>query len=264
MAYFGKLRLYRVVMERLKMDWSKPVFYFLVLAGLFLLNCNHPDERKSSNNVHSSLDSKKDETAVDSKQIIIAYSKNKRTITGKLFGLELIEGNWEVTFDSIPCSFGRNGIADPTQKIEGDGKTPSGTFQIGSAFGYKNDLVGVSVDFLELTENHYWISDPNSEMYNKLVNHYPEGIYAEKMRRKDHLYQYGIVVEYNTKDIVKGKGSAIFIHVERKKGAPTAGCIAISNESIKKLIQWINPEKNPLIIIGVFDEIDFETYGSPK
>lgn len=181
-----------------------------------------------------------------SRQVIISYPDFKNSINGQLYGIEWIDGNWRVTFDTIPCSFGYNGLASEGNKLEGDGKTPTGTFFLGSAFGYKNDLT-TEMDFIELNENHFWISDTTSDLYNKLVNFNPKDLYSEKMRRNDHLYKYGIIIEYNTDEPVKGQGSAIFIHIERREGAPTSGCLAISEEKIKKLIKWIKPHKKPQI-----------------
>ena len=51
----------------------------------------------------------------------------------------------------------------------------------------------------------------------------------EKLFRKDHKYDYLIVINYNTKKIIPGKGSAIFIHLT-KNYHPTAGCIALKKQ----------------------------------
>jgi L,D-peptidoglycan transpeptidase YkuD (ErfK/YbiS/YcfS/YnhG family) len=70
------------------------------------------------------------------------------------------------------------------------------------------------------------------------------------MKRPDHLYKYGIVIQYNSDPVVKGKGSAIFIHVQRKPKSPTAGCIAIEEHDIKNLIEWVQAD-SAFILIGV-------------
>lgn len=232
---------------------------FRVLSACFviLLNCNASDKNQNANENKILFESKKDTNALHSEQVIISYNKGAKLFSGVLFGLEFIEGKWETTFDTIPCTFGLKGLAEPDQKVEGDKRTPSGIFQIGPAFGYKKDL-DVNMGFIELSDNHYWVSDTNSQLYNTLIDYYPKGVYAEKMKRSDHLYKYGIIIEYNTFNTIKGNGSAIFIHIERKKGYPTAGCIAVSEICIKKLINWIKPKKKPLIIIGNINKIDFK------
>lgn len=241
-----------------KINPFKLAFGFFVLLGLIEFGCHASNNRADSDDTTAVLEVKEGVREFASEQFIIACSENKESYKGVLWGMELIEGNWKVTFDSIPCTFGKNGLAESNKKYEGDGKTPSGVFHIGLPFGYKNDL-GIDRDFIELSDSHYWISDTNSQLYNRLVDYYPEGIYAEKMKRNDHLYKYGIIIEYNTENAIKGKGSAIFIHVERKKRASTAGCVAVSERDIKELIRWIKPEKKTLIIMGNAGEIDFET-----
>lgn len=238
------------------------LFLFFLLGVNIFLSCSHSDDKFDKNRNELVFEPVITNTEpVDSKQVIIVYSKGKGSFEGELQGLEYLEGNWKITFDTIPCTVGRNGFAESGQKIEGDGKTPSGIFQIGSAFGYENDLKS-KMDFIEISDSHYWISDTSSRFYNQLVDYYPEGVYAEKMKRNDHLYKYGVVIEYNTKDIIKGKGSAIFIHVERKSKAPTAGCVAISEGNMIKLIQWIDPEKHTLIDMGDLEDIGFKKYFS--
>ena len=45
--------------------------------------------------------------------------------------------------------------------------------------------------------------------------------------RDDHLYDFVIEIDHNTRPRVAGRGSAVFIHVARAGFAPTAGCIAL-------------------------------------
>ena len=75
----------------------------------------------------------------------------------------------------------------------------------------------------------------------------------EKMRRDDNLYKYGIVIEYNTNPVIKGYGSAIFFHVWGGENITTEGCVAVSEENIIKILEWLNPKAEPLIIMGIED-----------
>lgn len=187
-----------------------------------------------------------------SQQVLIAVC-TKGPGTGELYGKELVNGSWIMTYDTVPCSFGLAGVAPFDTKKEGDFKTPSGIYHVGPAFGYSNDLK-TRMKFIVLQDSFYWICDTSSQAYNTLVESVPKDGCAEKMLRKDHLYKYGIIIQYNTKPIVKGKGSAIFIHVERSPGSPTAGCIAMSEQNIKSLLSWIRPELNPTIAIKSVQE----------
>ncbi len=84
-----------------------------------------------------------------------------------------------------------------------------------------------------------WCDDPNSKSYNKLIR-FPFKYNAEKLYRSDNTYDIILILNYNLNPIRKGKGSAIFIHVAKKKFNKTLGCIAISKKDLKKVIKKIN------------------------
>ena len=77
-----------------------------------------------------------------------------------------------------------------------------------------------------------------SKDYNKLVR-FPFKYSAEKLYRKDNIYDIILVLNYNLKPIIKNKGSAIFIHVAKKNYKFTKGCIAIKKD-LKKIVKQIN------------------------
>ena len=61
-----------------------------------------------------------------------------------------------------------------------------------------------------------WCDDPKSTNYNKTINQ-PCKSSFEKLWRKDNVYDIIIVINYNLNPIVKNKGSAIFLHIAKKK-----------------------------------------------
>jgi len=61
-----------------------------------------------------------------------------------------------------------------------------------------------------------WEDNPRKKNYNKLIS-LTKNPHREQLYRKDHLYDLILVIEYNTNQIVKGKGSAIFIHIAKPK-----------------------------------------------
>lgn len=124
---------------------------------------------------------------------------------------------------------GRNGI---DKKKEGDGKTPTGTYNLTCPFGIKNNP-GARQSYLKVNDNHYWCSD--KQYYNQLINiktkpHYCSG---EHLARYGRAYYYCMFIDYNKKGEYP-KGSAIFLHC--KSGSKTAGCVAISESNMKKVI----------------------------
>lgn len=76
------------------------------------------------------------------------------------------------------------------------------------------------------------------------------------MKRDDNLYKYGVIIEYNTSPVIKGLGSAIFIHVWRGNSAATEGCVAVSEEDIIRILGWLDPRAKPLIIMGTEDMME--------
>ena len=74
------------------------------------------------------------------------------------------------------------------------------------------------------------------------------------MRRTDGLYQLGVVVGYNTDPVIAGRGSAIFMHVWKGPGQSTSGCVAMALSDLERVVGWLDPARQPRIIIGVRGE----------
>ena len=96
------------------------------------------------------------------------------------------------------------------------------------------------------------MDDVSSSFYNKIVNENEvkkDWNSAEDMLRKDNLYKWGIVVGYNTVDIIPGAGSAIFMHIWRSANEGTEGCIATEQQNIIRLLKWLEERKKPMVSI---------------
>ena len=125
-------------------------------------------------------------------------------------------------------------------KIEGDNSTPKGIFTLGTLY-YRKDRVKKPVTNLKtkiIKSNLGWCNDPKHIFYNKEIK-IQKKIRHEKLYRKDHNYDYLIVINYNIKKTIPGKGSAIFIHLT-KNYYPTAGCIALKKQDFIILLKLIN------------------------
>ena len=148
------------------------------------------------------------------------------------------------------CYVGRHGFALPGKKAEGDGKTPSGIYPIGMAFGYAYTL-DTKLKYRHLKDDDFWIDEAKSPDYNKLVSGKKPTVSHEIMRRNDIAYKIGAVIEYNFHPIVAGKGSAIFLHVINPGPDPhTAGCVAMDEATLAKLLAWLDAGKHPHIILN--------------
>jgi len=136
------------------------------------------------------------------------------------------------------CSIGKNGLTK--NKIEGDKKTPKGIFNIGNLYFRKdrNQQPQTKIKCIPIRKNMGWCDDVRDKKnYNKLINS-KKKIKHEKLYRKDHKYDFLIPISYNTKKIIPGKGSAIFIHLS-KKYESTLGCIGLKQNDFLILIKLL-------------------------
>jgi zinc D-Ala-D-Ala dipeptidase len=186
---------------------------------------------------------------INSAQAAIVEEKYRGGSAATLSTWERRAEGWVRLQKNIDTTLGRNGLAPPGEKREGDSRTPSGIYALGDAFGYKT-VIDTKIHYRQVNEDDYWVDDPNSVHYNTWVQGIPQAASFEHMKRQDHLYKIGIVIEYNTNPVVPGQGSAIFLHIWRKPGASTTGCVALSEEQMVQLLQWLDPLKQPVIILG--------------
>ena len=83
-----------------------------------------------------------------------------------------------------------------------------------------------------------WCDDVKSKYYNKIIK-VSEKIKHEKLFRKNKNYDILIPIKYNSKNIKKNKGSAIFIHLT-KNYKKTLGCVALKKKDMLILLRLIN------------------------
>ena len=155
---------------------------------------------------------------------MIINLKNKDTLTIDLFKLK--------------CAVGKKGLTK--NKEEGDKKTPRGFFSVGKLYFRKDRIkkIETKLKSIQIKKNMGWCDDVNNKKYNQPIK-VNSKIRHEKLYRKDHKYDLLIPINYNTKPVVKNKGSAIFIHLTKNYNK-TAGCIAISKKDFLVLLKIIN------------------------
>jgi L,D-peptidoglycan transpeptidase YkuD (ErfK/YbiS/YcfS/YnhG family) len=164
------------------------------------------------------------------KVLIVITSITANTTCGRL----LMPGS------SMKCALGRGGIRP--RKREGDGATPAGVFDIRRLF-YRPDRLQPPATLLPVTPlapNFGWCDDPASPRYNQLVR-LPFQKSHEKMWRSDNLYDIVVELGFNDSPVIRGQGSAIFLHVAGPDYAPTEGCIAVSLDDMHHLAAQLKP-----------------------
>ena len=159
-----------------------------------------------------------------------------------------IKNKETLIFDNFKfrCTIGKKGFTK--KKIEGDKRTPIGTFTIGNLYYRKDKFkkIDTKIKCIEIKKNMGWCDNPKDKKnYNKLVK-IGKNIKCEKLYRSDNQYDLLIPINYNTKKIIPGKGSAIFIHLT-KNYKNTLGCIALKKNDFLILIKLI--KKNEKIKI---------------
>ena len=101
--------------------------------------------------------------------------------------------------------------------MEGDGCTPEGIFSLGPLY-YRSDRIKKLKTYfntIPIEKDMFWSDHPKSKNYNKLIR-FRDSSY-ESLFRKNHTYDIILVINYNISPIIKGKGSAIFIHIANIK-----------------------------------------------
>jgi L,D-peptidoglycan transpeptidase YkuD (ErfK/YbiS/YcfS/YnhG family) len=148
---------------------------------------------------------------------------------------------------TIKVALGRGGIK--ANKREGDGGTPKGTFHP-LRLWWRADRHPRPRTFLPvraIAPEDAWCEDVSSRHYNQ-----PLRLAAkhggDRLMRDDHLYDFIIEIDHNTKPRIAGRGSAVFLHLARKDFSPTAGCVAMTEGAMLRLLKRMGPETR--IVIG--------------
>lgn len=139
----------------------------------------------------------------------------------------------------VPCTIGRGGLR--ALKREGDGGTPIGRWPLRELL-YRPDRLNRPVTGLPvraLGPNHAWCDVPFDRNYNRLVR-LPYPVLHERLWRSDSLYDLIVVVGYNDGPRSHGKGSAIFLHLMRPDGSPTAGCLGFAPAQLRRLVSALD------------------------
>ena len=188
----------------------------------------------------------------NSTQIILVVDNSSFFFTRtKLYATEKRDDKWQMALEPFNAVIGKNGFAPAGEKREGDGRTPSGVYPLKMTFGY-DEIVKTKMLYRQTLADDLWIDDPQADDYNRWVKKQETHAASyEIMKRDDNLYKYGIIIEYNTDPVIKGNGSAIFLHIWKGENIPTAGCVAVSEENILKILGWLDPAASPLIITGI-------------
>jgi L,D-peptidoglycan transpeptidase YkuD (ErfK/YbiS/YcfS/YnhG family) len=200
------------------------------------------------------------------RQLVLVVIPDWNSLRGELRAFERSGRGWRATTLAQPVVIGRAGAAwgiglhgaqpGPVKK-EGDGRSPAGAFAIGTAFGYAPRET-TALPYLALGADDWCIDVAGSPLYNRIVNAREVGKDAvegssEPMRRDLHAngdpaYEVGFVIEHNANG-APGAGSCIFAHVWKSADTGTAGCTAMPQDAMRRLLRWLRPDAHPVFVL---------------
>lgn len=202
--------------------------------------------------------------AAEARQWIIVVTDGWEATQGSLSAFDSAAKHWEMR--DVPVAIGKRGAAwgrglhppqAGPQKQEGDGRSPAGMFAIGSAFGYAS-TTATRLAYHAMTEFDYCVDVDGSPYYNQIVDARNVGRDAvakstEPMRRDLHLrgdqrYALGFVIEHNPQAVRSG-GSCIFAHLWQAPSQTTAGCTAMSQDIMTRLLAWLRADRQPTFVL---------------
>lgn len=203
----------------------------------------------------------------NARQLVLVTTAGWDATDGQLRTFERDGGHWREVGTAVPITVGRNGSAwglglhpaqgEGPQKREGDGRAPVGVFAIGQAFGYA-PAADTALPYAPMQASSWCMDVVDSPLYNRIVDAKDVGQAAvegssEPMRldlhgNGDQRYRNGFVIEHNAQ-AAKGAGSCIFAHLWKAPGETTAGCTAMSPESMQRLYGWLDPAARPVFAL---------------
>jgi L,D-peptidoglycan transpeptidase YkuD (ErfK/YbiS/YcfS/YnhG family) len=147
---------------------------------------------------------------------------------------------------ALPVALGRGGVK--ANKREGDGATPRGTFRLKRLWwrADRHPRPVTSLPVKRIATADGWCEDPSDRHYNQPIKVPPRST-ADRLTRKDHLYDFIIELDHNTRPRIAGRGSAVFIHAARPGFAPTAGCVALDLKALRRLIARLGPRSRIVV-----------------
>lgn len=235
-----------------------------IVFSLTLLGALFPAASHAAPSLPSAL-----ATVGDSQQVVLVQAKSMRSTKGTLQAFEKRNGKWVEFQKLVSADLGYGGLVPGKERRQGTGKTPTGMYAITSSFGRKPDP-GTKLDYIKVDRNDAWTYNPK---YPSTYNIFQSanrgwssyGNYVERLYSYGKQYNYVAIMDYNLPKgkITKGPnginrsenppntsmGGGIFLHVSN--GNKTAGCIAINEAAMQKLMKWFDPKKNPVIVVEV-------------
>ncbi|MEV4539844.1 L,D-transpeptidase family protein [Asanoa sp. NPDC049518] len=209
---------------------------------------------QSASTPASNLASRLRTLPASTRQVVIVYSSGYGTSYASLETFEQTNGVWRAKFDKMSARIGSKGFSDNHQ--EGIATTPTGVYSFGSTMYGVNADPGVKYNYHKLVTDDWWNENPDSPAYNSFEHGDDPGGFSEALWEEVPQYNYFAVINYNipVKVATPARGSGIFLHV-MGSGA-TAGCVSLSQTNLLHVLEWLDPDANPRIVMAPSANLD--------
>ncbi len=208
----------------------------------------------------------------DARQAIVVTSSSWRSSHATLRAYSRdAAGRWHLRFGPWSARVGWAGMARGEHRRQDTGTTPAGTFRLLYGFGSRRDPGTGLGTYVRFDDNDWWPYDPRDpQTYNVLQrSRSPKADWrpakAERLAHWGHgAYRYSVVLDYNLPGGVRWsrrqrqyvadepadtrRGGGIFLHVNGR-GA-TAGCLSVGLTRMRRLLRWLDTDRDPRIVIG--------------
>ncbi len=137
--------------------------------------------------------------------------------------------------ETLRCALGAGGIR--ADKQEGDGATPVGLLPLRRVLwrADRGPRPACAVPAEPIAPEDGWCDDPAHRDYNRQVR-LPHPARHERLWRDDAVYDVIGVLGWNDAPVLRGRGSAIFLHLARPGLPPTEGCVALPEPELRRLL----------------------------
>jgi L,D-peptidoglycan transpeptidase YkuD (ErfK/YbiS/YcfS/YnhG family) len=185
-------------------------------------------------------------------QLITVSATRLQTTSATLHAWRRNGDCWQHVAGPYTARVGWNGLR--VNRREGDGTTPIGAFPILPRMYGNDPNPGVRFPYTRLRCGDWWVEDPRSPAYNTFQRigcgvKPPFKVTTPDMSRSRRAYRYLAVIGFNTKPIVPGRGSGIFLHVQVHSS--TNGCVSLPSPALLRVLRWLTPSAAPWIVIGL-------------
>lgn len=188
-----------------------------------------------------------------SQQVIVSTSTS--TVSGTTVWYEWNGSSW-IKQGTAGATYGTT-LKPASQRVEGDGSTPIGTFGFVTEFGTSN--INSKMPYKVVDKCAYWDMDESSSTYNRYYNdckgaHSNGSVWLMKyVNNVDKQYEHAAATDFNYTNPIrppaKGSGSGIMLHYQ-PAGRHTGGCIGVTDRTaLLNILKWMDSSKNPKIVV---------------